>query len=190
MPAPELHRKRLRRYNDPGEAHFLTFSCFKRQPFLSRDRTCRWMAQSILKSLQKHAFHLWAYVLMPEHVHLVVWPTKVVYDTGRFLKSVKQPVAVRAVRFVRKHAPDFLSRMLDRQPNGDEHHRFWQRGGGYDRNLWTTAEVWEKIDYIHNNPVKRGLCERPEDWYWSSAVDFAGIQAGPVPLDWTHLPRL
>jgi hypothetical protein len=59
-------RKRCRRYDEPGHAHFLTFTCFRRQLFLSRDRTCQWLAEAIGSALDKHYFHLWAYVFMPE----------------------------------------------------------------------------------------------------------------------------
>jgi putative transposase len=66
-------------------------------------------------------------------------------------------VSKRALLFVKLHAPSFLKRMEDRQPNGDVHYRFWQRGGGYDRNVFESATVCKQIEYIHNNPVRRGL---------------------------------
>src|SRR5262245_51512984 len=94
------HRKRCRRYNEPGNAHFLTFSCYLRQPFLSRDRSCKWFAEAVRRALIKHHYHLWAYVFMPEHVHLLVWPTQMKYDISLFLSAIKQPVTVRAVAFV------------------------------------------------------------------------------------------
>ncbi len=47
----------------------------------------------------------------------------------------------------------------------------WQRRC-YDRNCRTEEEVWEKVNYCHNNPVKRGLVSRPEDWQWSSCRSF------------------
>ncbi len=53
--------------------------------------------------------------------------------------------------------------MLDIQPNGSQAVRFWQRGGGYDRNIHTAEELWEKITYIHRNPVKRKLVHAPSN---------------------------
>ena len=183
------HRKRCRRFNEPGDAHFLTFSCFRRQSFLSRDRTCQWLADAIRRALAQHQFHLWAYVFMPEHVHLLVWPTQRNYQISKFLATTKLPVAARAVEFVRKIQPEFLAQMLDRQPNGRQAHRFWQRGGGYDRNLTRPKEIWEKIDYIHNNPVTRGLCQRSEDWYWSSAGYFLDQRPGPLQITMESVPE-
>lgn len=69
-------RKQCRRYNEPGHAHALTFSCFQRRPFLARDRTRQWMLEAIDQARTKHGFHLWAYVLIPEHVHLLLGPTQ------------------------------------------------------------------------------------------------------------------
>ncbi len=183
-----LHRKTCKAINEPGHAHALTFSCFRRQPFLSRDRSRTWTIEAIGRAAEIHRFHIWAYVLMPEHVHLLVCPIESEYDTSDFLRSLKKSVANKAVKYVRKHAPAFLDRMLDQQPNGADAYRFWQRARGYDRNIWEPRYVHQMIDYIHANPVRRGLCERPEDWPWSSAADYANIRQGPLVIDFDSLP--
>ena len=58
--------------------------------------------------------------------------------------------------------------MKDAQPNGRYSHRFWQRGGGYDGNLWSIDNIRVKIKYIHENPVRRKLVTSPSDWPRSS----------------------
>jgi putative transposase len=70
------------------------------------------------------------------------------------------------------------------------HYRFWQRGGGYDRNVFEPATVFQQIEYMHNNPVRRGLCAKPEDWLWSGAAEYAGVRVGPLRLDRESLPVL
>jgi putative transposase len=125
---------------------------------------------------------------MPEHAHLLIWPTELTYDVSDILNSIKQSVAKRALVYVRREAPAFLARMEDRQPSGRAHYRFWQRGGGYDRNVVEPNTVYQEIEYMHNNPVRRGLCERAEDWHWSSAADYARRRAGPVRIDMESLP--
>ena len=57
-------RKPCKRYNDPGHAHALTFSCFKRQSFLSKDGSRKWLIEAIDRARFKHRFHIWAYVIM------------------------------------------------------------------------------------------------------------------------------
>src|SRR6516225_4955404 len=66
-----MARKRCRRYNEPGRAHELTFSCYRRLPLLSRDRTREWLIEAIQAARAQERFDLWAYVVMPEHVHIL-----------------------------------------------------------------------------------------------------------------------
>jgi putative transposase len=181
--------KSCKRYNDPGHAHELTFSCFQRQPFLLGDQARSWLAQAIRLARKKHSFHLWAYVFMPEHVHLLIWPTTANYDVSSMLATIKLSVTRKALARVRATAPHFLPRMADIQPNGDVHYRFWQRGGGYDRNSTEPNTIWNQIDYIHDNPVRRGLCKYATDWYWSSAGIYMGLRDGPLSVDRQSLPR-
>ena len=133
---------------------------------------------------------LWARVMMPEHVHLLVHPRKEEYDISRFLKSVKQPVTNAALRFVREQTPDFLEQMADRQPNGRVSHRFWQRGGGYDTNLWTPKYIWEKVDYILSESGAPGVGKVADpEWKWSSALDFVKGRDEPLlPVKFETIP--
>lgn len=173
-------RKTCRRENVPGHAHALTFSCFRRRPFLGRDRSRAWLADSIDAARESHRFDVWAYVIMPEHVHLVIWPRFEEYSISDILRDIKRPVAREAIGFVREHVPEYLERMRDARPNGKVAHRFWQRRGGYDRNLLQPALIRSQIDYVHANPVRRGLADLPDGWYWSSSRHYSG--SGPVPL--------
>jgi putative transposase len=148
----------------------------------------RQKSKTIERARLKHDFQVWAYVIMPEHAHLLVWPTELKYDISDILNSIKQSVAKRALLHVRRDAPAFLGRMQDCQPNGETHYRFWQRGGGYDRNIVEPEAALQQIEYIHNNPVRRVLCTKPEDWLWSSAADYAGVRTGPLKIDRESLP--
>jgi putative transposase len=183
------HRKRCKRFNDTGHAHFLTFSCFQRRPFLVRDRSRQWLADAVNSARERHDFHVWAYVIMPEHVHLIIFPQREVYEISDVLSSIKQSVAKRALAFVERESPAFLTQMADVNGHGEVTHRFWQRGGGYDRNLRDAHETWEKIDYVHDNPVERELCASPLEWIWSSAADHAGARTGVIKIDLETIPR-
>jgi len=195
VPRPVVAKyKRLQRYDEPGHAHGLTFCCYRRQPFLTRDRTRVWFCEAVAKACVKHDFAVWAYVVMPEHGHLLVCPRPRDYRIAAFCASVKVSVGRRAVAWVKGNAPGFLPRMTDAQPNGQVAHRFWQRGGGHDRNLFTPEAVRAQIDYLHLNPVRRGLCEQAVAWAWSSARDYdaadrGGRRAGsPLAIDFASLP--
>jgi len=181
--------KTCKRYNDAGHARALTFCCLRRQKFLASPRTSQWLVDAIDLARRKHQFNLWAYVIMPEHVHLIVCPRRDDYDVSRFLSTLKLSVTRKALAFVRQEKPTSLPLMLDAQPNGNSHYRFWQRGGGFDRNLWSEKVIFAEIDYIHANPVRRGLCAKPEEWAWSSAGDYGSHGPGPLSIDFASLPR-
>ena len=189
-PTPKQKYKTCRRHNDPGHAHYLTFSCYKGRAFLSKDRTRHWLIQSILSARIRWKFDLWAFVIMPEHCHLLVFPREQQYSISRITTAIKLPVVRRAIAYLKREAPQRLIHMKDEQPSGNVSYRFWQRGGGYDRNLTEPRAIHEAIEYIHGNPVRRGLVERAEDWPWSSAVWFAGKKDVPLAPDGESIPTL
>ena len=179
------HRQR---YEHLNHARFLTCSCYKRQPFLNAERSRLWFVDALDKAREKHKFDLWAWVIMPEHFHVLLYPDPSGSSVSAILSTIKQSVAKRSLLWVRERAPEFLERMADPRHDGTIVHRFWQRGGGYDRNFWSPKHIWSTIDYIHENPVTRGLCERQEDWKWSSAVDHVGCGEGLLPIDPDRIP--
>ncbi len=173
MSSPSAHRKRAQHFDLQGHAHFLTFSCYRRLPLLSKDRSRRWFIDALEQARRRCQFDLWAWVIMPEHVHLLLCPRLPMYRMGDILARIKRPVGVLAIEYLRRQTPRFLERLTVKH-RGRTYHRFWQAGPGYDRNLWTPAAIHESIAYIHGNPVRRGLVDIPEAWPWSSAADWAG----------------
>src|SRR5436190_1577778 len=127
-------KKRRVRSNEPGQPRELTFSCYRRFAFLSRDRTREWLAEALAEARTKVAFQLWAYVFMPEHVHLLVYPGDAPQRMSRFLQAVKEPVARKAIHFLEHTAPEWLARITVME-GARRRRRFWQPGGGYDRNI-------------------------------------------------------
>jgi putative transposase len=184
-----MARKRCRRYDEPGHAHELTFSCYRRLPLLSRDLTRGWLVEAIEDARVRERFDLWAYVIMPEHAHILIRPREPEYEVSRVLWRIKRPVGRRAIEYLRSHAPSFLDRLTVTRDDGTQERRFWQAGGGYDRNIVEPTTVLAVVDYLHLNPVRRGLVERAEDWAWSSARWYAGQCPVPLEMDPT-LPRV
>ena len=185
-PLPE-YRKKLKHYDIPGHAHFLTFSCYRRLPLLSKDRTRWWFLEALEKARRKCRFDLWAWVVMPEHVHLLLYPREARYRMARILASLKKPVGTQAIAYLQQHAPAFLDR-LTVVNRSRTYHRFWQAGAGQDQNLEDPRAIHRVLGNIHGNPVRRGLVQRPEEWFWSSAADWAGEQHGPLRVDRTLPP--
>ena len=164
------HRKRKVTYNIPGHAHFLTYSCYRRYPLLSKDRSRGWVVEAIQKARDQFDFAIWAYVIMPEHVHLLIRPRQASYSVERILAALKRPVSSRAKAFLTSvENTHWLERLTVREGK-ETVFRFWQTGGGHDHNLWNDRPVLGVIDYIHANPVRRGLVAQPTEWVWSSCA--------------------
>lgn len=181
-------RKRVRHFDLPGDAHFLTFSCFHRLPLLSKDRTRKWLVEAIADARMKHGFDLWAWVIMPEHAHLPIYPQRNDCKMSEILADIKRPVAQCAIAYLVSRRSPFLKRLTVQNANRT-YRRFWQVGAGQDHNIYDPNTALRVLEYIHCNPQRRKLVTRAEDWYWSSAGDWSGQLNVPVRVDRT-LPAL
>ncbi len=165
----QLHRKRIKHFEEERHVHELTFSCLARQPLLANDLWRGWFCEILESACDRHEFLLLAYVLMPEHIHLLVCPGGSSSRIPNFLGDLKRLFSRRVKRSLTVARDPLLDRLTVRQRPGVTTFRFWQEGPGYDRNLMSPKAIVAAMQYIHANPVRRGLCQRAVDWNWSSA---------------------
>ena len=184
--ARDAYRKKVRHFDEPGHAHFLTFSCYQRLPLLSKDRTRSWFVDALETARRKHQFDLWAWVIMPEHVHLLIWPRVPDYKIGPILSDIKRPVGQQVVARLESNSPGFLERLTIRN-RSRTYRRFWQAGPGQDHNVYDPAAAHAITQYIHLNPVRRTLADLAEDWLWSSAAEWSGKVDSVLHVDRTML---
>src|SRR6266852_9889814 len=157
-------RNKLRRYYGRGDLHFLTFSCFQRRPLLGTAGARNLFVKILGEVRVRHKFLLVGYVVMPEHVHLLISEPKQV-TPSKVLQILKQRVS-RALRGKRRRGSKAQLRLSF--PGAEPGlRRFWQRRF-YDFNVWSTQKKKEKLEYRHANPVQRKLVKHPRDWPWSS----------------------
>ena len=175
--------KKVKYFNLPNNVHELTFSCFRNQHFLKNERFCRWFLEGLDKARIKYRFKLIAYVIMPDHVHLLIYPMEENYNMSKILSGIKVSLGRKVVNLARNTRSPLLKRMAHGNPDGLQVYRFWQSGGGYDRNLISKKAVLNSIEYMHNNPVRKGLVNYPEEWVWSSAGYYAGSVDNPIRID-------
>jgi putative transposase len=158
----------LKRFQKAESLHFITFSCFHRLPLLAAAGVRETFEAVLEQTRARHEARVYAYVLMPEHIHLLISePPRILL--AQFLKAVKQ-VTSRKLRGPRE--------------------KFWQ-DRYYDSNVRGEKARSEVIRYIHRNPVKRGLVDKPEDWAWSSYRHYATGAKGTVEIEsqWTAFQR-
>ncbi len=177
----------LKRYQQSGSLHFITFSCYRRQPLLMKHGAAQMFEQALEEARVKYGFFVFGYVVMPEHVHLLVSePERGTLATA--IKALKQSVARRQVklggglRSSKQKDPHKQKPLVwgTQNPRGTQH--FWQKRY-YDFNVCTPEKRVEKLKYIHRNPVHRGLVARSEDWPWSSYRHYALGELGTVQIE-------
>jgi putative transposase len=164
----------LVRYQQSQQSHFVTFSCYRRMRLLDTPTMRNLFVAALEQTRCRFSFRVYGFVVMPEHVHLLVSePDRALLANA--IQSLKIAVAKRSAaarEFDGKRAPLWYKRY-------------------YDRNIRTYSDFLEKLRYIHRNPVKRGLCDHPEQWEWSSFRHYAtGEDCGlEIESEWTEKRR-
>jgi putative transposase len=161
-------RNPLQRRYGKGDLHFITFSCVRHSPLLGTGAARDCFVRILDEVRRRHAFRLIGYVVMPEHVHLLIGePAK--GNPSPAIQVLKQRVSVAL--HGKKHQHSTIS---------GEH--FWQRRF-YDFNVYTGKKITEKLHYMHLNPIKRNLATHSRDWPWSSWSHYANGETGLIPID-------
>ena len=161
--------KGLVRYYGTRHLHFITCSCYRRQPQLHTARRRDLFLKILEEARRKYRFVVHGYVLMPEHFHILITEPEI-GDPSAVMKIVKErftrQLNQRRKPFRPSHALGFCSAPV------------WQKRF-YDFNVWSERNRIEKLRYMHRDPVKRGLVEEPEQWRWSSFRS-----TGAANVDW------
>jgi putative transposase len=160
----------LKRFHHTGQSHFVTFTCYHRLPHLVDEMTSQAFVVALERARKLYQFRVYGFVAMPEHAHLLISEP----ESGTIATAVQAVKISSSLRTAR--ARDGSER---RSP-------LWQKRY-FDRNLRDYAEFVEKLQYIHRNPVKRGLVERAEDWKWGSFRHYALHEECGVEIEsqWT-----
>ena len=160
--------KNLRRVTGRGDLHFITFCCYQRWALLGTARV-RNLAVRILGEVRtKYGFALVGYVIMPEHVHLLIGESRAV-PPAKVVQVFKQRLSRRMRGKKRGESKQLRLRFPEET---GELRRFWQRRY-YDFNVYTRRKMKEKLEYMHANPITEKLVEHPRDWPWSSWSNYA-----------------
>jgi len=179
----------LTRFHHSGQSHFVTFCCYHRRRLFISDASRGIFESALERVCRSFSLQVYGYVVMPEHVHLLLseperdanCPTQA--KTGLEWATCEPEIDTLA------DALKSLKQGVSRRLLNDAEH-FWQKRY-YDFNIRNYPQFVEKLRYIHHNPVKAGLCERPEDWEWSSFRHYATGFEGRVEIEseWTARKR-
>jgi putative transposase len=167
----------LHRYYGADNLHFITCSCYRRMPLLrsAGNRDC--LLAVLEQTRKRYRFVVVGYVVMPEHIHLLLSEPEV--GTPSTVMQVLKQRTARALLPKMKPRDPRQSKMFEENPVRAP---FWETRF-YDFNVWTEKKRVEKLRYMHDNPVKRGLAAGPEDWRWSSYRFYLLDEPGPVRIN-------
>ena len=169
----------LKRFYGKGHLHFITFSCFRRLPLMKTVWARDIFVRELGRVRDEMGFSLVGYVVMPEHVHLLI--SEPPEGTP---SAVMQKLKLRVARQLRGHKQRVCSTQM-RLPLGESHdapRASWQ-ARFYDFNVYSKGKKMEKLHYMHVNPVKRKLVTHPKDWPWSSWSFYYGSGEPLLRLD-------
>ena len=175
-----LHGHKLIRHYGHGHLHFITFTCYRRLPLLRSIRARNAFVQFLGETRDRYGFSLVGYVVMPEHIHLLISePAKGTPST--IIQVLKQRVSRRLRRKPRRRA-SYRQLKLPFRNSPPFLPRFWQYRC-YDFNVWSQGKFVEKLHYMHRNPVKRKLVAHFRDWPWSSFSFYSMKETGWIRID-------
>jgi len=169
-------RRNLKRFYGAGDLHFITCSCYRRQPVLG-SAPRRDLFLTVLEQVRKrYEFVVAGYVVMPEHIHLLIGePQK--KNPSTVMQALKIGFARRVLAQAQRRRNPAQNALFDHLPQ-----HIWQKRF-YDFNVWSERKRIEKLRYMHRNPVQRGLVVSPELWRWSSFRAYSLGEAGAVAVN-------
>jgi putative transposase len=167
--------KKWSNQNLSGALHYLTGNVIHRIPVFKREACCKGFFEVLANLLKEWPSKLIAYVLMPDHFHLILNPRDGnVQGFGAALKSLSAKKIIEITGGRR-----FLRAMPDKDGSI---HQVWQESFKAFP-LWTAWMIWQKINYIHSNPVRARIVSSSKDYPWSSFKAFYLNSNEPLPVD-------
>jgi putative transposase len=168
--------RNLPKFNDNSYAHFITTRTYENRPYFENREISSILREEIRFYEQKYGFTLLGYVIMPGHVHLLIWwdkEEKPELNVSKIVQMIKGTTARRCIDLLRTRGLERMLQATHKKNSDSRTHRrnliyhFWQ-AGFYDFNIYSEKKLLEKLEYMHNNPVKVGLVLSPSDYEWLS----------------------
>lgn len=159
--------KKRKIYIGEGHYHYVTFSCYRRKKLLKDERAKQIVVHVLSKVIRNWDVTLTGFVIMPDHVHLILG----YMDDGshsRVIQEIKRVSSRLLINYLKDRNYPYLDQLKAKR-SGKEVMRIWQPRY-YDFNLYSEEKLLEKLNYMHQNPVRVGLVIRAEEYKWSSSM--------------------
>jgi putative transposase len=176
---------KLFKSHDRNIFHYVTCVCYKRAPIFRSETACQLFIASVAETRRLCPFKLIGYVVMPDHTHLIANPLD--RDISILMRRIKSTAARSIIDWLRDsgHVASLAKLALDSPQKRGHTHAVWLKDFS-SIDLWSPRFIRQKLNYIHLNPVRAGLCKHPAEWKWSSYSAYLPHEPGSVPIemDW------
>lgn len=167
------------RVRDEGAVYFVTFTVHQWVDVFSRPCYRQILLDSLRYCQQHKGLDIFAWVLMSNHIHLIIRSRH--ESLIATIRDLKKFTAKKIVHAIESNQHESRKAWLLMTLRYCEKIWFWEEG--YHGEEIYTPEFFEtKLNYIHQNPVRNGLVEKPEDYLLSSAGDYLGVRKGALDL--------
>ena len=176
---------KLFKSNELNTFHYVTLVTYGRTPVFQGDYASKIFVDTLQEVRIRFPYKLIGYVIMPDHIHAVV--NNASGTISDWLRRVRGNSAREILSWLRENGHRAsLDKLKLNPPQKRRHsHAVWQKDPSVI-DLWSPKFVRQKLNYLHLNPVRAGLCEHPADWKWSSYRAYLPHTSGEVPIeiDW------
>ena len=174
------------KFHNKSGLYFLSFATVYWIDVFIREAYFSTIVESLAYCRQEKSMALYAYCIMPSHIHLIFRSSK--DDPSGLLRDFKKYTSKKIMEAIegntQESRKEWLLWMFERAAKSNatvSKRQFWQQHNK-PIELWSASVIKQKLDYIHSNPVKSGFVVNPEDWKYSSAVNF-NDEVGVLELD-------
>ena len=167
------------KFHNPEAAYFVSFAVVDWLDVFTRNEYKDIIIDSLHYCQKEKGMEIYAWCIMSNHIHLIFRsvlserPEKILGDFKRFTSKAIVKAIKENSRESRKEVLLKQFELSASKTSNVKHYQFW-RHDNKPIELWSNKVIYEKINYIHRNPVEAGLVFRPEDYIYSSAIDYSG----------------
>lgn len=162
--------------------YFVTFTVVDWLPIFVSPEPIQIIVDSLKFCIAQKGLRIHSYVIMPNHIHLIVFDAR--FDNEHLLQTLinfRKFTGHQLAQFADENLPASISGILQDHTGKDRQRQVWQTGW-HAEGLTSEAFLKQKMEYIHLNPVRKGLVRAPEDWRCSSAGYWLCGEEGEIPV--------
>lgn len=164
---------------DPDKAHFITMTIIEWIDLFTRSNHKNTIINSLKFCQEKKGLEIYAYVIMPSHIHLLCRVNEP-FKFSDFIRDFKRHTSSQLIQNIINEPESRREWLLQKfETEGQKHqqtYKIWQ-DGYHAIDTWSNKFIYQKLNYIHNNPVEDKIVTKPEDYLYSSARNYADLES-------------